>query len=147
MVRLGKLLLLLAALGTIGCDPGMTIRQSDDQTNDSKLKIQVPMSHPLIGENWYAPDNVRVTSLFESDVTITGVQLVSENNTYPYRQVGPTEYPVVIPPGRTIRIPIWFDLDSGVSNVFKNKVELRISYEGARDNGISSAFLIGGPLD
>ena len=146
MKALGKSVLFLLGLITVGCDPGMTIRQANQpsQTQNQVIVIRVPTSRHLIGELNYSPDGVQVTNLSQSPIKITTLELVSEAKTFPYQQVGPDKYPVMIKPGNRAKIPVWFDLDpSYLRAVFKNPVELRVYYERAGAKEFESAFLVG----
>ncbi len=79
-----------------------------------------------------------------SSVTITNLELIAHERTFPYEQVGPNKYPITIKPGKSATIPVWFDLDhSYLSAVFKDSVELRVLYESDGAKGSTSVALIG----
>lgn len=143
------LLLLLICLAIIGCDPAISIRQVElpDKPHDSNIEIQIPLSRPLIGEGMYAPGPVQVTNLTQTSLKITSIQLISGQKSFPYEQVGPAKYPVVVSPGKSATLPVWFNLGSSVATVFKDTVEFRVLYEQGSEKNQASVYLIGGPLD
>ena len=146
MRALKEIVLFVISFAAFGCDPGMTIRQvsAPAQSQESALIIRVPTTRHLIGEGIYAPDELEGTNQSNTSITVTKLELVADNATYRYRQVGPNKYPITLKPGVSAKLPVWFDLDkSYVSAVFKNQVELRVYYENNGEKGVSSVLLIG----
>ena len=144
-----KTLLLVAAFVTVACDPGMTIRQTDaaNPTIDKTLIVHVKTTHPLIGESWYAPDGITATNLSEKPIMVTSVELIANRTTYANKPPGVSKYPLTISPGKTESLPVWFDLDASVKRTFEKAAELRVHYRNGGKDLISSAFIVGGPLD
>jgi hypothetical protein len=132
------------------CDPGMTIYQTNTNQNVSgpeRVTIRVEASHPLIGETWYAPDNVRVINSFDKPIVITRVELVANGTTYQHKHMSAKdEYPLTIAAGKTQVIPIWFDLNDSVNRTFNAPAELRVYYRESRNESVAHAFIVGGPL-
>jgi hypothetical protein len=146
---LSAILLLVAA-----CDPGMTVHQTKsayEATNgntatDSQVAIHVKTTHQLIGETWYMPE-VQVTNSDESPISITGVELAAQRTIFANKPPRPGTYPLVVLPGRTEILEIWFDLDDDVWNTFQQPAELRVHYRRANKEGVAHASVIGGRLD
>jgi hypothetical protein len=149
MISSLKKVLLAVPLVAVACDPGMTIRQmsSVNVTADQRVTVQVKTTHPLIGETWYAPDDATVTNLSDRPITVTNVELIASGTTYPNKAPGIAKYPLTIPIGKTETLPVWFDLDGGVKRTFERTVEFRVQYRSGGKDSVSSAFMVGGPLD
>ena len=152
-------LLVVLLLLTVGCpigDPGMTIRQAVQRgslsglpatPSPSYLGINVKTSHPFQGETWYAP-TVTVTNSFESPITVSAVELVVRGVTYANGRGRAEAYPVVVLPGKTETLDIWFDLRENVwKTFFKQSAELRVHYRKDAREEIAHASIIGGHLD
>ena len=149
MMSLLKTLLLGVGFVTIACDPGMTIHQTDtaNRNIDQTLTIRVKTTRPLIGENWYAPEGITATNLFNKPITVTSVELIANSTTYANKPPGISKYPLTIAPGKTETLPVWFDLDASVKRTFEKTAELRVHYRSGDKEAVSSAFIVGGPLD
>jgi hypothetical protein len=147
MNSLSRIGLFVLAITIVSCDPGITIRQTEQQSQpeNTVVTIRVPTSHNLIGEGQYAPEGVEATNVSNLSIKVTNLELITQGKTFSYEQVGPVTYPITIKSGASAKLPIWFDLKpSYLSTVFKNTVELRVYYEA--DGGIkgfTSAFLDG----
>ncbi|HEX7289181.1 MAG TPA: hypothetical protein VF532_23555 [Candidatus Angelobacter sp.] len=129
------LLFLLFLFLIAGCDPGMTIRQVVQRggvngipatPSPGNLTISVRTSHPLKGENWYAPD-VTVTNSSASPISINSFELAAKSVVYGNkRQEG---YPVVLASGETRPLRLWFDLREDIWKTFsKEAADLRVNY-------------------
>ena len=149
MRTLLKTVILAAAFVTLACDPGMTIRQTDavNPITDPTLTIHVKTTHPLIGENWYAPGGATATNLSDKAIMVMSVELIANGTTYANKPPGTSNYPLTIASGKTEALPIWFDLDASVKRTFEKTAELRVHYRIGGKGLISSAFIMGGPLD
>ena len=149
MISLLKKLLLAGAFVTVACDPGMTIHQTDtaNRTIDQILTINVKTTRPFIGGNWYAPDGVTATNLSDKPIMVASVELIANGTTYANKPPGTSKYPLTIAAGKTEALPVWFDLDSSVKRTFEKSAELRVHYRVGDKDLLSSAFLVGGPLD
>jgi hypothetical protein len=130
---------------TIGCDPGMMIRQtsSPGAASGASAAVYVKTSHPLIGETWYAPE-VKVTNSSDSPIAVTGVELAARSITYANKPRRPGTYPLIVPPGKTEALDIWFDLRDDVKKTFQKSAELRVHYQSSGKEEIAQANIIGG---
>jgi hypothetical protein len=139
-----------------GCDPGITIRQagqggrlnaSPAMPNPGNLAISVKTTHPIIHNDWYAPD-VTVTNLLPSPVTISGVELTAKGIVYtnsPKRQL---THPLVVLPGQTATLDVWFDLHEDVWKTFpKQSADLRVDYLSDGQQMTAHASIIGERLN
>ena len=145
--RLGTLLI-AALVVTVACDPGMTISQasSPGAAKGARVAVNVKTSHPLVGATWYAPDT-KVTNSSESPITVTGVELIARGVTYPNRPHRSGTYPLIVPPGETDALDIWFDLHDDVKKTFQQSAELRVHYRGGGSEEVAEVKIIGGPLN
>lgn len=132
---------------TIGCDPGMMIRQtsSPGAASGASVAVYVKTSHPLIGETWYAPE-VKVANSSDSPIAVTGVELAARSVTYANKPRRPGTYPLIVPPGRTEALDIWFDLHDDVKKTFQGSAELRVHYRSSGKEEVAQANIIGGRL-
>lgn len=134
-LRTGLLLVFLPLL--IGCDPGMIIHQAVQRGNfrhsqaiarASYLRVKVETTHPLQGETWYAP-RVEATNLSASPITVSAVELVARGTTYENGPDWIKPYPLVVQPGQTQVLGVWFDLHDNVwKTFFKQAADLRVNY-------------------
>ncbi|MFC5862516.1 hypothetical protein ACFPT7_09465 [Acidicapsa dinghuensis] len=133
---------------TIGCDPGMMIRQTSSigAAKGASVAVYVKTSHPLIGETWYAPE-VKVTNSSDSSIAVTGVELAARSVIYANKPRRPGTYPLIVPPGKTEALDIWFDLHDNVKKTFQEPAELRVHYQSSGKEAIAQANLTGGPLN
>jgi hypothetical protein len=145
--RLGTLLTATLVV-TVACDPGMTISQasSPGAAKGARVAVNVKTSHPLVGETWYAPDT-KVRNSSESPITVTGVELSARGVTYANRPRRPGTYPLIVPPGGTDALDIWFDLNDGVKKTFQQSAELRVHYRNGDGEEVAEVKMIGGPLN
>ncbi|MFN2598054.1 MAG: hypothetical protein ABR563_12815 [Pyrinomonadaceae bacterium] len=148
-----KLVLTIALLATVsvaaGCDPDMTIRQTnmDSHTVGQPAVVNVNTTNPLIGETWYAP-HATLTNSSDTLITVTKVELVADGATYENKPPGAAKYPLSIEAGKVVTLPVWFDLNDDVWSTFKKKVvELRVHCHSGSNDYVSSAFVVGGPHD
>jgi len=130
---------------TIGCDPGMVIRQTSSlgAAGGASVVVYVKTSHPLIGETWYAP-GVEVTNSSDSPITVTSVELAARSVTYANNPGRAGTYPLIVPPGKTEALDIWFDLHDDVKNTFQQPAELRVHYRSSGTEKIARANIMGG---
>lgn len=148
MKKAGGAFLTAVMVLTIGCDPGMMIRQttSSGAASGASVAVYVKTSHPLIGETWYAPE-VKVTNSSDSPIAVTGVELAARSVTYANKPRRPGTYPLIVPPGKTEALDIWFDLHDAVKKTFQESAELRVLYRRSGKEEIAQANIIGGPLN
>lgn len=134
------------------CDPGMTIYQTHSATTesgsgDARVAVYVNTTHPLIGETWYAPDDVSVTNLSEKPIIITDVELTANGTTYKSTHPRATgNYPLTIAPAKTENLPVWFDLKADVARTFEKAAELRVHFRKGGEDSVVRAHIVGGPL-
>ena len=95
---------------------------------------------------WYAPDT-KVTNSSESPITVTGVELIARGVTYANRPGRPGTYPLIVFPGETDALDIWFDLHDDVKKTFQQSAELRVHYRGGDIEEVAQVKIIGGPLN
>jgi hypothetical protein len=142
---------LILLLVTLGCDPGMTIYQTNvgqpAETVPQRITIQIKTRRSLIGENWYDPD-ATVTDLADKPVSIDKVELIADGSRYENERANSRhEYPFTVTPGKTAKLPIWFDLKHSVDVTFKTPAELRVYCRQGKEEFVQSTFIAGGPLD
>jgi hypothetical protein len=144
MRRLAGTLLSVLLVLAIGCDPGMTIRQTHSlgAADGTSVAVHVNSSHPLIGETWYAPV-VTVTNSSDSPIAVTGVELGAGDVTYANKTRRPGTYPLLVPSGKTEALDTWFDLHDGVKRTFQQSAEIRVHYRRGGKEEIARANLIG----
>jgi hypothetical protein len=149
-----RILVVAMPILTAGCDPGMTIRQtkssyratSEINPEDAQVAIDVKTSHPLTGETWYAPQ-VKITNSSNSAITVTSVELTSRGATYTNKPPQPGFYPLLVQPGKTEGLLVWFDLNEAVKKTFQQQAELRVHYRKDNKEEIAHASIVGGPLN
>ena len=132
----------------------MTIRQTKSpyagtsgiSSASAQIAIDVKMSHPLTGETMYAPQ-VTITNSSDSSITITGVELISRGVTYANNPPQLGLYPLVVQPGRTEGLLVWFDLKDSVKKTFHQPAELRVHYRKDSREKIVHTSVVGGPLN
>lgn len=154
MKQFVRALLGATAVLVVACDPGMTIRQtksSGEVTNGGhaaspQVAIDVKTSHPLIGETWYAPQ-VRITNSSDSPITVTSIELTARRTTYANKPPQPGIYPLVVSPGKTEALLVWFDIGDAVKKTFQQPAELRVHYRSGSKEEIARTSIVGGPLD
>jgi hypothetical protein len=108
---LSFVLVLMAA-----CDPGMTIRQADQDAGSAAkvgVAIHVTTDHPFIGETWYEP-GVEIENSSDSPITVTSVELAAHRTTFQNKPRRSGTYRLEVPPGRTGTLDIRFDLAEGI---------------------------------
>jgi hypothetical protein len=144
----GTLYLLAVSLLLVACDPAITIRQIKASNATSALvTIEVKSDHPLIGHTRYVP-RVSVTNGSDSPITITSVELDAKRGTYANKPRQPASYPLLVPPGKTESLDIWFDLTDDVKKTFfRQPAELRVHYRSRDRDETAHASVIGGHLD
>lgn len=134
------------------CDPGMTIRQikSEDNANSQsepanpRVFVHVETTHPLIGETWYDP-KITFTNFSDTPLTINSVELVTRFGTFKNKITLPAEtYPIVVPVGRTVDVPVWFNLSYFVKETFEKPAEMQIHYFKNNQEFIARADIEGG---
>jgi hypothetical protein len=137
------------AILAVGCDPGMSISQMKSSYEATKgdsaatqIAIDVKTSSSLIGDTWYVPQ-VRITNSSNSSITITTVELISRGVVYANKPVQPGFYPLVVQPGKTDDLLVWFDLNDPVYKTFKEPSELRVHYRKDNKEEIAHASVIG----
>jgi hypothetical protein len=144
----GTLYLVAVSLLLVACDPGMTIRQikAANGTSDA-VRIDVKTEHPLIGHTFYAPQ-VTVTNDSDSPIAITSVELAAKRGTYTNKPRRPEGYPLVVPPGKTETLDVWFDLADDVKEtLFRQPAELQMHYGSRGQEEAAQVSVIDGPLD
>jgi hypothetical protein len=132
------------AILMVACDPGMTIRQT--KSPGVRVVIDVKTSHQLIGETHYAPQ-VKITNASDSSIAITSVDLISQSATYANKPIQPGLYPLVVQPGKTEDLLVWFDLNDAVNRTFRQPAELRVHYRKDNKEEIAYTSVVGGPLN
>ena len=129
------------------CDPGMTIYQTNTNQNVSgpeRVTIRVEASHPLIGETWYAPDNVSVTNSFDKPIVITRVELVANGTTYQHKHTSAKNVPADYRGGQNAACSDMVRLNDDVRRIFKAPAELRVYYRARRNESVAHASLLVG---
>jgi hypothetical protein len=121
---------------TCACDPGLSIRQNLTRVESERNRgvlVQVGTSHSFIGERSYAPI-MRVTNSSDLPITITNVELALHDSTRSNEPRQASSYPLVLRPGDSDALDVWFDLRSNIKSAFKSPAELCIRYtRGGRD--------------
>ena len=135
---------------TIGCDPGMSIRQATENANDTGqlnavLVIRVATTHQLIGEMHYAP-KVQLDNSGNDSLTITRVELLTRGGTYANHPWRSTSYPMKLRTKETEGIDVKFDLVEPVHKVFEETAILRIHYLVGGNEQIATATLVKGSV-
>jgi hypothetical protein len=127
-------LVAVLAVFAIGCDPGMSISQIKPSCETTKgdsataqIVIDVATSHVFIGNTRYVPQ-VRITNSSNASITITSVELISRGEVYANKPVQPGFYPLVVQPGKTEDLLVWFDLKNPVYETFKDQSQLQVHY-------------------
>ncbi len=149
-----RMFVVLVMVLLVACDPGMTIRQAKSphegtsgiSAGGAQVVLEVKTSHQLIGETWYVP-KVRITNSTDSSIIITSVELASRGAVYINKPPQPGFYPLVVQPGRTEALLVWFDLNEAVKKTFQQPAELRVHYQKDDKEEIAHASLVGGPLN
>jgi hypothetical protein len=124
-----RVLLLLATILLVGCDPGMTVRQvnalvqSENAavTSIPKISIEVKTTHELIGASWYDP-RVIVTNSSDIAVAITRVELIAGGIVFQNEPHAEKHFPVILPLHNPVPIDVYFSFGNGVylDKIFKN---------------------------
>ncbi|MBI4679261.1 MAG: hypothetical protein HY748_16930 [Elusimicrobia bacterium] len=135
-----------------GCDPGMSIRQTDSWHEaaarsgaaGSEVAIHVKTGHPLIGETWYVPE-VTITNASDKTITVSSVKLATSRASYVNKPRQAGSYPLVVSPGDTKPLDVWFHLDEPVGKIFERPVELKVHYRSGAEESMSRATLAGEP--
>jgi hypothetical protein len=146
--KAGGLFLTALAVLTIGCDPGTIIHQTSSlgAANGTRVAVYVKTSHALIGETWYAPE-VKITNSSDSPIAVTGVELAAHRVPYANKPQRPGTYPLIVLPGKTEALDIWFDLHDGVKKTLQDSAKLRVHYRSSGEEAIAQATIIVGPLN
>jgi hypothetical protein len=141
-------LLTAVLLVTVACDPGMTISQasSPETAKGAGIALNVKTSHPLIGETKYAPE-IQIRNSSEAAITVTGVELAAGRFTYTNKPLRSGSYPLIVPPGETDVLDIWFDLHDDVKTTFRQSAELRVHYRRSDKEETAQTNIIGSPLN
>jgi len=114
----------------------MTIRQiksgndvnSQSEALNPRVIVHVETERPLIGEDNYTPQ-ITVNNSSDTPITITHVELVTQFGTIKNRVLRPGSYPITVPVGRVVDVPVWFDLKPNyVKKTFEQTAELQIDY-------------------
>jgi hypothetical protein len=138
------------SLANVGCDEGMTIYQTDaDDANTltQRLTIQVHSARSLIGNKFYAP-GATITDRADKPVVVDKVELIADGMSYQNTDIGSRhEYPLTVPPGDAVKLPLWFDLKHSVDVTFKTSAELRLYCRLGKEEFVQSTYIAGGPLD
>jgi P pilus assembly chaperone PapD len=141
-------LVIFLLLVSSACDPGMTIYQTNLEQNSSTshpITVRIKSTRPFIGETWYSPDDVTVINSTQDAIVITKVELFANGKTYNNKPPGAEhDYPLTLSPGKTERLPVWFDLNDSVKRTFETQVELRVYYRRGLEESIARAFITGG---
>lgn len=130
---------------TVGCDPGMTIRQNSAPEVTNRVAVYVKAGHPLVGETWYAPQ-VKVANFSDAPITVTSVELATQRATYVNKLPRAGAYPVTVPVRETQVLEIRFDLNDSVRKTFQQAGDIRVHYVSKGKKAIAVASVIGGPL-
>jgi len=132
----------------VACDPGMTIHQIEAAPGTSApVTIKVKTEHPLIGNHWYAP-TVAVTNNSDSAISISSVELSAKPTTYPNKPRHTESFPLVVTPGKTETLDIWFELSDNVKKTFlRHNAALLVHYQSRGRGETAEAFVVGAPLD
>jgi|SRR5882724_5962855 len=149
-----KIFVVSVAVLVFACDPGMTIRQTKsapeairgNNATVAQVAIDVKTSRQLIGETHYALQ-VKITNASDSSIAITSVDLISQGETYANKPIQPGLYPLVVQPGRTEDLLVWFDLNDGVKKTFQQPAELRVHYIKDNKEEIAHTSVVAGPLN
>jgi hypothetical protein len=138
---------------TVGCDPGMTIRQvgvpgrsaSTASTSESQVEVSVGTTHPIIGNTSYFAE-ADVTNASASLISVTNIELFARNKTY--ANEFPEEYPAKIPPGKTSALRVMFRLNADLwQTFFREPAELLVHYESGSQPKVARVTIIGAHLD
>ena len=132
----------------------MTIRQAKSPQKatsgisggGAQVVLEVKTIHPLIGETWYAPQ-VKITNSSNSSITVTSVELISQDATFVSNPPQQGFYPLVVQPGKTEGLVVWFDLKNGVKKTFHQPAELRVHYLEDNKEQIAHTRVVGEPLN
>jgi hypothetical protein len=140
---------------TVGCDPGMIIRQADylgkspnrvSGTADTVV-VSVRTEHQLIGESWYDPE-IRVINNSGSTIVVTDVELLAQGKSYGNDSSRPDGPPLTLAPGSTGTVNVGFRLDTAVKNLFfRRPAELLVHYRSGDERKIARARIVGANLD
>ena len=95
-----------------------------------------------LGEIHYAT-HVKITNTSDSSISITKVDLISQGETYASKPIQHGLYPLVVQPGRTEDLLVWFDLNDGVKKIFRQPVELRVHYTKDNKEQIAHTSVVG----
>lgn len=126
----------------------MSIRQikpSPHEPPPTQLIVQVQPINVMIGDTWYAT-GIKITNLLSSPITVTDIKLRVKQRTYQNKLKAQEASLVVLPPGSTKAIEVWFDLDEDVRTTFQTKAELQVSYGDGKSDRSVQAEIIGGRM-
>lgn len=136
-----------------GCDSGMSIRQRPDTkgpepaaTMADGIEVSVETTHPLIAEDWYAPD-VTVTNRGAVTLTITAAELVGSSGTTSCEPGDLSHLPQDIPPHQACTISPYFKLKNPVHKEFAGPVELWVHYTDRKKESQQVVVLEGAALE
>jgi hypothetical protein len=146
--RLG--LLILLALLTTGCDPGMKIRQrmtnsaSTPSQNPSPndLDIRVAEQHQLISETWYSPE-ITLVNKSQMPISIIRIELATPEHVYEPQDIGQNKIGQAIESSRSITQTLFYNLNKPVSEVFRQGAELKVHYKENEQERMQSLQLEG----
>jgi len=142
---------LFAAIFLVGCDPGITIRQSTPAADSEsysgpmkeRLTIAVEPSNHLIGETWYV-SKFEITNSFREQITVTDAQLMALGVTYSNQlRTAQDIYPAVIQPDHKQILGAKFDLQTDVKTAFSQPVQLRVIFTIGQKREVATIMLTG----
>jgi hypothetical protein len=143
---------------TVGCDPGMIIRQASvpgrapyaGTSPEARVEVSAKTTHQLIGETWYDPE-VKVTNLSGSPITVTDIELSARGKVYASNWTQwsrPGAFPLTIQPGNSGPLEISFRLDEDVwKTFFRHPAELLVHCTMGADSMVARASIVGAHLD
>jgi hypothetical protein len=140
---------------TVGCDPGMTIRQSSitgrapgtGSTAESHVGVSVKTTHPIIGNTSYFAE-VDVVNAYASPISVTNIDLFARNKTYRNESPRPEDFPARILPGETASLAVMFRLDDDLwKTFFRKPADLLVHYQTGSEQKVARATIVGAHLD
>ena len=121
-----RILILLALILLVGCDPGMTVRQINSSvesesaaaTTIPKISVDVKTTSQLIGQRLYDP-HVVATNLSDAPVTITSIELIAGSRTLQNGTHAAKDYPVNLPAHSAVPLGVYLSLSDGVGKILR----------------------------
>lgn len=142
--RVKTALVVLGLLTLSGCDPGMYIHRATATgplAHSKKLDVRVDEEWHLIGERYYSP-GISVTNHFDSAVSVSSVDLITNTGTYRIEPFHWAPYPVRVSPGKTKTLRGGFQLRAPVYDTFcPHPAELRVHYRRLGTEAVSTASM------